>query len=167
MRTIPWRWVVVAVSITACATVLCGIVYWYAFRTMLGHEAAYNDENRRLYREFEVRLREQIDVLLLHQTNELAGREAIDRIFELLRTSRVANNSREVDTWRSAPHSPQRRSIALKWAKVAADEAAYMAALGDRWAVDYEQGRMPHHISGNEVPPYDMPPGWTEDDLKY
>lgn len=44
----------------------------------------------------------------------------------------------------------------------AADEATYKVVLCERWAIDYAQGRMPHHINDDE-----MPAGWTEDDLKY
>jgi hypothetical protein len=57
--------------------------------------------------------------------------------------------------------------VALKWAKVAVAEATYEAALCERWAFDYEHGRLPHHVTDDEVKPFRMPEGWTKDDLKY
>jgi hypothetical protein len=118
------------------------------------------------HHDFEARLRAEIDRLQKRAgTSDEQG--TADRVFEMLKLSRVANNSREVGSWEGAPHSPGRTLVALKWARVAADEAAYEAALCERWAVDYARGRMPHHIGADEVPPFRMPAGWKDDDLKY
>jgi hypothetical protein len=160
------RRITVAVSVAGVVLAVWGVLLWCGGRMMFRNEAAYNAEMRRLNLDYEIRLREQIDVLLRNQANEPAGREAAGRIFTMLGLSRVAGRRREVESWEKAPHSPERTSVALKWARVAADEAAYEAALCERWAVDYDRGRVPHHITDDEVPPFRMPAGWTQDDLK-
>jgi hypothetical protein len=75
----------------------------------------------------------------------------------MLRSSAVAASSREVGRWRQEPESPERRAIALKWAKVAVDEAAYKRELHKRWRRDYERNAPPHHITDEEVKPFAMP----------
>ncbi len=161
------RFIIVAATILGGVLATWIFVRWYAGEAMLRVEASYNAEMLRLTHDYEGRLREEIHRLISSQPREPDEGESADRIFELLRLSRVANNSREAESWEHAPHSRERTSIALKWGKVAADEAAYMGTLHERWAVDFNQGRMPHHISADEVPPFRMPTGWTEDDLKY
>jgi hypothetical protein len=161
------RRMMVAIVVVAVAVMAYLVVVSYAARVMLRHEASYNAEMRQLNHDYEVRIRGELDRLLHSQPGGPDGRESADRVFEMLRLSRVANNSREVGSWEHAPHSPVRMAVALKWAKVAADEASYEAALHERRAVDYAQGRMPHHVSDDEVPPFRMPDDWTEDDLKY
>lgn len=139
----------------------------YGLRLMLRAEASNNAEMLQLNRDHELRIRAAIDQLAGSASGTPDERASADRVFEMLKLSRVANNSREVASWRDAPHSPQRTAVALKWAKVAADEAGYMATLYERWAVDYAQGRPPHHVSADEVSPFRMPPGSTEDDSKW
>lgn len=168
----PRNWLTLRRSSVGVALVAIVVVTYLAVRSysshiMLRHEAADNAQRRELNRDYEAKLSGEIERLVQSQSGGPDGDESVDRIFETLRYSRVANNSREVESWARAPHSPQRRSIALKWARVAADEAAYYAALCERWAVDYGHGRTPHHIMDDEVPPFRMPAGWTEDDLKY
>ena len=164
------RW---ARCIMIALAVIVGMIsaWWsvlsYGARVMHRHERAYNAEMLRLYRNYERRLQNEIDGLVRIQKDAPAGRQDVDRLFEMLRTSPAASNSREVESWRLAPHSPERTVVALKWAKVAADEAAFKAALHELWEKDYEKGQPPHHIMDDEVPPFRMPPGWTEDDLRY
>ncbi len=95
------------------------------------------------------------------------GNEDVDRIFELLRTSPAASRSREVAFWEESPPSRDRTVMALKWAEVAANEAAYMVELHRRWRQDLARGLMPHHITAQEVEPFKMPMGWTPDDSRY
>jgi hypothetical protein len=161
------RLLTVAVAVAGVPAVAYSALRWYSARLMLRAEAFDNAEMRRLHRDHEVRLRAAIGRLRRSRPGTPDERESTDRVFELLRLSRVASNSREVESSERAPHSPERVSVALKWAEVAADEAAYEAALRERWANDFARGRMPHHISDDEVPPFRMPDGWTEDDLKY
>jgi hypothetical protein len=110
----------------------------------------------REHRDFEARLREQIGDLHQAGSDERAVREATDRIFGLLRNSAMAANSREVESWRSRPPSPERTTVALRWAEVAVDEARYNATLHGTWRRDYVRGGMGHHITGDEVPPPKM-----------
>jgi hypothetical protein len=166
-RSLTSRRLAVAVLIVAAVFLGCLTLRWYIGRVMLRHEAADNSRMRKLYRAYETDLRAVIDRLLLSQANGADGGEDTDRIFELLRTSRVASNSREVERSEREPHSKERTAVALKWARVAADEAAFDAALRDRWAIDYQRGRAPHHITEDEIPLFKMPEGWTEDDLKF
>jgi hypothetical protein len=154
-------------AVIGVAVATCWMVVSYFSRDLLRGEAAYNVQMRSLNLGYEVRIRGEIDRLLGSKANEQNGRETTDHVFEMLRLSRVAANSREVTSWEAAPHSPERMAVALKWAKVAADEAAFEAALHERWGRDYDLGRMPHHITNDEIPPFRMPAGWTEDDLKY
>ena len=132
---------------------------WQGLRSMLRSEASYNAEMQGLYEAHERDLK--IEIARIGQGNGDA-----DRVFELLRTSRVANASREVATWEKARRSPDRTSVALKWAEVAANEASYMASLHRRRGQDYERGLMPHHISDQEIEPFKMPAGWTPDDSR-
>ena len=122
---------------------------------------------RQLKLDYEVRIRGEMNRILRGQPGGPNGHASADRVFEMLRLSRVANNSREVMSWEGAPHSPERTAVALKWAKVAAGEAAYEAALHERWGRDHDRGRRPHHITDDEIPPFRMPGGWSVDDLKY
>jgi hypothetical protein len=57
--------------------------------------------------------------------------------------------------------------VALRWAEAAVDEARFNAALHGTWRRDYERGGMGHHITDDEVPPFEMPAGWTAADQLY
>jgi hypothetical protein len=160
------RRLMLAVAVVVIVVVACLAVLSYGNRVIFRAEASNNATMLQLNRDFEVRMRVAIDRLRQSRPGTPDEQESADRIFEMLRLSRVAVNSREVGSWERALHSSERTLIALKWAKVAADEAAYHAALCERWAVDYDQGRTPHHITDDEVPPFSMPAGWKEDDLK-
>ena len=133
---------------------------------MLRCESNNNDEDHRLHVEYGARVRASI-VLLRHQADLGASEWAMtDHLFQLLRSSPVASGSKEVDRWREAPQSPERVAVALKWAEVAADEAAYQAALRAVWKLDYAKRRWPRHLRDDEVRPFRMPAGWTPEDLK-
>jgi len=159
------RRIMVSVSIVAFVIAAWILLSWYGARLMLRSLSVYNTEMRQLNHDYEVKLRGAIVRLLRSRRESPDGRESADRVFEMLHLSRVARNSREVQSWERAPHSPERTEVALKWARVAADEAAYEAALHRRWERDYGRGRLPHHITDDEVPPFKMPADWTEDDL--
>jgi hypothetical protein len=159
------RRMMVVVAILAIGIGAYKAVYYYAERAMLRSEAANDAEDRRLYLDHANRLRGEVERLRGRQGGEASPGD-VDRVFEMLRFSPVANNSREVDSWAKAPHSAARTSVALKWAEVAAAEAAFHASLRERWSIDYERGRWPHHVTNAEVPPFRIPAGWTEDDLK-
>jgi hypothetical protein len=132
---------------------------WYGTRIMLRSEAAYNAEMQGLCEAHERELRAEIARIG-------RGSEDADRIFEFLRTSRVATTSREVASWAKSPQSRDRTAVALKWAEVAANEAAYMASLHRVWGQDLSRDLMPHHITDLEIEPFKMPIGWSSDDLK-
>ena len=127
---------------------------WYGQRAMRHSEAAYNAEMLSLQENQERELRTEISRIV-------KGDENADRVFVLLRTSRLANESREVESWVKSPHSSDRTAVALKWARFAADEAAYMASLHRRWGQDLARGLPPHHITDREIEPLRMPIGWT------
>ena len=145
--------------------------WWVARWAMVGEwrriQLRYHAGTERECRDFEGRLREQIGSLHRAGGDEQAMREVTDRIFGSLRYSAIAANSREVESWRSKPPSPERTAVALRWAEAAVDEARYYAALHATWRRDYERGGMGHHITDDEVPPFKMPAGWTVADLLY
>jgi hypothetical protein len=124
----------------------------------------YHASSEREHRDFERRLREQIASLHKAGGDERVVREVTDRIFDLLRLSATASDSREVASWRIRPPSPGRTAVALRWAEAAVDEARYHAALHGAWRRDYERGGMGHDITDDEVPRFQMPAGWTEAD---
>lgn len=166
---LPWitkQRIIVAASIVVGVLTTWSLILWYGGRIILRSEAVYNAEMRELNLDYEVRLRGEIDRLLRGRPGESDERESADQIFKMLRLSRVASQSREVNSSEVAPHTPGRTAVALKWAKVAANEAAYDAALHDRWGKDCDRGQLPHHITDDEVPPFRMPDGWTIDDLR-
>jgi hypothetical protein len=140
---------------------------WSILRQGRRNELLYHASSEREYREFEGSLREQIGYLHQASADERAVRDVTDRIFELLRSSAIAANSREVESWRSKSPSPERTAVALRWAEAAVDEARFYAALHGTWRLDYERGRMAHHITDDEVPRFKMPAGWTAADLLY
>jgi hypothetical protein len=131
------------------------------------NQLLYHASSEREHQDFEKRLREQIDFLHQAGGDERAVQEVTDRIFDLLRLSAIASNSREVASWRGRPPSPERTAVALRWAEAAVDEARYHAALHGAWRRDYERGGMGHDIMDDEVPRFKMPAGWTEADLLY
>lgn len=143
------------------------LLHRYAYRSAMRAEMAYNSEQERLYANSERQLRDEIEAFRRAKQSGRAGRELTDHLFETLQSSAIAANSREVERWRIQPESPERGTIALKWAKVAADEAAYKRELHRRWRRDYERGTPPHHITDAEVRPFAMPEGWTRDDWKW
>jgi hypothetical protein len=143
------------------------ILHRYAYRSTMRAEMSYNSEQERLYANSERELRDEIDAFQRAKQSGRAGREMTDHLFEALHSSAIAANSREVERWRREPESPERKAIALKWAKAAADEAAYMRELHRRWRLDYERGTQPHHITDEEVKPFAMPEGWTSDDWRW
>jgi hypothetical protein len=143
------------------------LLRWYAYRSAMRAEMSYNSEQERLYADFERRLRTEIDAFQHAEESGGAGRELTDHLFESLQTSAIAANSREVERWSREPGSPERRTIALKWAKAAADEAAYMRELHRIWRQDFERNTWTHHITNDEVKPFAMPEGWTEPDLRW
>jgi hypothetical protein len=142
-------------------------LYRAAYRRAMRAESSYNSEMEQLHGEAERRLRDQIDKLRRPEQGSRDEKEITDRLFESLGYSELANNSREVERWRKEPDSPERNAIALKWARVAADEAAYKRELHRRWRRNYERGVWPHHITADEVKPFAMPEGWTSDDWKW
>jgi len=160
------RWLIALAVLASGLGGFCGL-WWSAYRAAMLAEARYNSEMQGLHATAERRLRAEIAGLRPGSNDLLHERKSTDRLFEMLRLSQVAGNSREVEAWRQAPHSPERRAVALKWAEVAADQAAYMVALHERWGEDYKRFRMPHHISDREVKPFEMPADWTEEDLRY
>jgi hypothetical protein len=143
------------------------LIYWHAYRSAMRAEMSYNAEQERLYADFERRLRDEINAFQRANQSNHSQPESTDHLFEMLETSEIAANSREVDRWRRVAESPERRAIALKWAQAAADQAAYKSELHRRWRLDYERGKEPHHIPDLEVKPPAMPEGWTSDDLKW
>lgn len=156
LRMSPRRWLI------ATAFVVLSIggwqyAIWYGYRAMLRSQAAYHAETQGFYEAHERELRAEIARIR-------KGSDHADRAFELLRSSRVANASCEVASWAKSPRSKERTAIALKWAEVAANEAAYMAALHRRWGQDLARGHMPHHVTDEEIDPFKMPIGWTPDD---
>jgi hypothetical protein len=143
------------------------ILHRYAYRQAMRNEMSYNSEQERLYANYERQLRDEIDAFQRAKESGRAEREMTDHLFETLQSSAIAASSREVERWRRGPESPERKTIALKWAKVAADEAAYKRELHRRWRRDYERNTPPHHITDDEVKPFAMPEGWTSDDWKW
>jgi hypothetical protein len=137
---------------------------WFMVREWRRNQLLYHTSSEREHRDFERRLREQIGYV--HQAGA-DDRDVTDRIFELLQSSAIAANSREVEFWRSRSPSPERTAVALRWAEAAVDEARFYAALHGTWRRDYERGGMGHHITGDEVPPFKMPASWTVADLLY
>jgi len=131
---------------------------WWAARWSMAcgwrrTQLLYHASAEREHRDLAGRLREQIGYLHQADGDEQAVREVTDRIFGLLRNSTIAANSREVESWRSEPPSPERTTVAVRWAEAAVDEARYNAALHGTWRRDYERGGMGHHITDDEVPP--------------
>jgi hypothetical protein len=131
----------------------------YFAHTWRRNQIAYHSEMAQLEKEFERRLREQVSVLEAMPSGHDRDRLA-DQIFDSLRLSRAAGNSREVDMWERKQQSFDRTNVALKWAKLAAEEAAYEAALHDRWRSDYERHGSPRHITADEIKPPDLPDDW-------
>jgi hypothetical protein len=128
-------------------------------------QVRYHATTEREYLDFERRLQEQVGSLDQAGGDEQEVRQVTDQIFGLLRSSAIAGNSREVESWRGKPPSPERTAVALRWAEAAVDEARYNAALHAIWRRDYERGGMGHHITDDEVPPFKMPADWTAADL--
>lgn len=143
------------------------LLYWCAYRQAMHNEMSYSAEQRRLYADAERRLRNEIDAFQRATEGDRTALGMTNRLFEMLRYSAIAANSREVEHWAKQPESPERQAVALKWAKAAADEAAFMSELHRRWVLDYERGVPPHHITNDEVKPFAMPEGWTSDDYKW
>jgi hypothetical protein len=146
--------------------VVCLVARAYAQRAWHRSQIAYHSESERLYRDFENRLRGKVASLKQSAMRDPERQKLEDEIFELLHNSQVGNNSQEVKSWRISPFSLERTAVALKWAKVATDEAAYMAKLHEIRRQDHEAHRMPHHITDHEVKPFEMPDGWTAADTR-
>jgi hypothetical protein len=136
-------------------------------REQLRYLLNYYADQEQLQRDFSNRLRVAIADLRNLQADGQPVNEATDYLFELLQTSRIAKNSREVDAWRNVAHSTERTDVALKWGLAAADEAAYQAAIYHLGVIDLERGRLPHYVTDDEVPPYKMPDDWTAQDRKH
>ena len=143
------------------------LLHRYAYRSAMRAKMSYNSEQERLYANYERQLRDEIVAFRRAEESGRAGREMTDHLFETHQSSAIAASSRDVERWRRQPESPERRTIALKWARVAADEAAYNSELHRRWRRDYERDAPPHHITDEEVKPFAMPEGWTSDDWKW
>lgn len=124
-----------------------------------GSEADYADIDRRL--------RAAIARLRADDPGREGEPAIADEIFNLLRVSATASDSRQVEMWRRASHSPERRGVALRWAVTTADEAAFHAACHRIWRRDLEAGRSPRTANEREIPPFSMPAGWTPDDLRH
>ncbi|MDG3006834.1 hypothetical protein [Paludisphaera mucosa] len=153
-------------AVAACAAALFFVGRFLARRESFRALSAHHAENIRLELERERRLRDAIEAALASAPDDRdASKAATDRLFETMRST-VAEKSREVDRWRDAPESPERRAVAVKWARTAAAEAAYMAELDRRWLLDCAWGLLPHHVTLGEVPTFVMPRGWTEADRK-
>jgi hypothetical protein len=110
-----------------------------------------------LNRQYERRLHEKIPRLEKAVANGASDNALTDEVFEMLRLSRAAANSREVETWRESSQSPERMSAALKWALLAAEEAHYDAACHALWKQDYLRNQTSHHITDQEIQPPDLP----------
>jgi hypothetical protein len=154
------RALLAAAALSAALAVSWCAARWYMVREWRRSQIQYRADTEREYRNFEKKLREQIN--LLHRAGGDVGAitRVTDRIFELLRESPVAAKSREVASWRGNPPSPERTDVALRWAEVVADECRFYAALHATWKRDYERGGMGHRITDDEVPPFRMPAGW-------
>lgn len=161
------RSLLLLIGLVGVAVSGCLLFYRYAYRSAMRIEMAYNSEQELLYADYERRLRDEIEALQRSKESGGAGREMTNRLFETLKLSEIADNSRAVKLWRGGPQSPERTRMALKWAKAAADEAAYMNELHRRWRRDYERDIPPHHITNEEVKPFAMPEGWTIEDSKW
>lgn len=118
---------------------------------------SYHAEMERLLADYELRLRKEIAAFETLERSDRSEKGMTDHLLETLRSSAIASSSREVERARGAPESPDRRRIAMKWAKAAADEAAFMTELHRRWRLDYEHGREAHHITADEVKPFAIP----------
>jgi hypothetical protein len=140
---------------------------WFMLREWRRTQILYHESTEREHRDFEGKLREQTGSLRRTGGDVQAIQAATDRIFALLQYSAAAANSREVQSWRGKPPSSERTAVALRWAEVAADEARYNAALHAIWRRDLERGGMGHHITDDEVAPFQMPDGWTPADRLY
>lgn len=138
---------------------------WFGVRQWRRIQLRYHVSAEGEYRDLERTLRDQIRELHRAGGDEQAAHEASNRIFRLLRNSAIAANSREVESWRGKPFSPERTAVALKWAEAAVEEARYHAALHTTWRRDYEGGGNGHHITDDEVAPFTMPSGWTAADM--
>jgi hypothetical protein len=138
----------------------------YAYRSVMEAEMAYNSKQELLYANYEQRIRNEIGTFLRAEESGRSDKELTDRLFGTLQFSAIAARSQEVEHWRREPESPERRAIALKWAKMAADGAAYNKELHRRWRRDYERNTVPHHITDDEVKPFAMPVSRTSDDRK-
>lgn len=143
------------------------LLYWRAYRQIIHNEMSYSAEQQRLYADAEQRLRGEIDAFQRATEGDRTALGMTNRLFEMLRSSAIASNSREVARWEKQPESPERRAVALEWAKAAASEAAFMSELHRRRVLDCERGVLPHHITNDEVKPFAMPEGWTSDDCKW
>lgn len=161
------KWWIVAGAVLAISVGGCGGMVWLVKREFLRGKSSNNAENLRLYIALEGELRAEIDRLRDYDDGSPTEVETTNRLFELVRNSRYGNNSKEVDTWQKAPHSPERKAIALKWGDFSVGYATYMIEVHRLWAKDFEDGRWPHHVTDDEVKPFKMPEGWTQDDSKY
>lgn len=137
----------------------------YMKRSMVRHEIAYYTEMEALERDYVRRMREQIPALQDVVHGKSTDEDLSDRVFEMLQISPAANNSREVTAWRDRPHSPERTGIALRWARLAVEEAAYLAAVHGRMKRDLERDGETRHITADEIKPPDLPRDWKWDEI--
>lgn len=146
--------------------VVVGGVIWFAARAVFESERSYYVDMLRLHRESERAIRQDIASLLRTHPRQDPDPVLVASIFQKVRLGDSGGSSREVRRWADAPHSPERTAVALRWARLAADEATFQSAIYTRWVEDFNQGRWPHHISDDEVKPIKMPEWWSEDDVE-
>jgi hypothetical protein len=122
-----------ALLVSAALAIVLAAGWWGARWAMVREwqrtHLLYHASSEREHRDLERRLREQIGSLHRAGGDERAVRDVTDRIFGLLGSSAIAGNSREVESWRSKPPSPERTAVALRWAEAPVGEARYNAAL--------------------------------------
>jgi len=159
------RWALAALAAAGIAVGGSIAVYRHVYRMMLWDvDGRNNAEEIRLFGDFERRARAHIAAARQTLESGPIDKATVDRLFHDLNLPQVAGNSREVARWRVAPHSAERTSVALKWAETVADEAAFHKKLREIWDREYRRGVSPHHITNDEVEPFAMPEGRTEDD---
>lgn len=139
--------------------------YRYIRQRLIQMEASYQLEMQRLNIEYEIRMRKNLEALQQAEPGSQAEEELTDSILKDLGYSAVAGNSREVSRSRDAEQSPERKAIALKWAKVAADEAAFKSKFHALCRIHLEQN-LSSQITEAELPNFAMPEGWTSEDQR-
>jgi hypothetical protein len=137
----------IVLAILAAIAAGWGGPYWYVRGEVLRGEANYYREMSGLRGD----IADRLEATLALASGDGPGREeAVETLFEILRSTSIGNRN-EVTTWRLAPRSPERMAAALKWAKVAAEEEAWMAIMNARTAEEIGRGHIPVQYTEAEV----------------